>query len=625
MPFFIRTASALGLATLLSFGLACAAPAPTPASPSDGMWDLSDLYPTPAAWDAEQASVLKDINGVAQFKGTLGRDAASLRKALEAISLLNKRISRLAVYSSLKGDEDVRVSSNQARNTSADNLNAKFVEATSWVRPEILAVGAAKIEAFIAADPGLKPHAFGLRDILRGAPHSLGAEAESVMAQAGNPLGQPQAVYTIFANGELPFPSITLSDGKSVKLSDSVYELQRQSRNRDDRKKVFDAFWGAYKTYEGTFGANLQAQIMGQAFSAKARHFKSDLDAELFGDNMPEPVVRTLISEVNRELPTFHRYLKLRARMLGLKDQAYYDIYAPLTSVSNTYSVEDSKRITLAALAPLGEEYLGILRQGFAARWMNVYPHEGKRSGGYMNGGAYDVHPYLLLNHNSDYSSLSTFAHEWGHAVHTMLTKKNQPFELSNYATFVAETASIGNEVLLQNYVVANAKTKDEKLAFDNEILDGIRGTYFRQALFTEFLLNAHGLAEKGEPLTGEKLTGIYCDLLKRYYGDAKGVMKIDPKYCIEWAFIPHFYRGFYVLNYSTSLAGATYLADDLTRNGEVAQKRFIALLSAGGSDYPYTLFKKAGIDMATPVVHRALEARMNRIMDEMEKLLAQK
>ena len=623
MHIAVQRVIAIGLAIIASVAFTQAAPAP--AQPAEGMWDLSDLYANAEAWQSEFTAVQKDIQALSQFKGTLGRDAASLRKALDAISLLNKRIARLAVYASLKADEDVRVAPNQARNTAADNLNAQFVEATSWVKPEILSIGTKKIEAMIAAEPGLKPHAFGLRDTLRSAPHTLSEDVERVMAQAANPLGQPQTVYTILANGEMPFTSVTLSDGKTVKLSDSMYELYRQSRVREDRKKVFDAFWTTYKTYEGTFGANLQAQIMGQVFNAKSRHFKSTLDAELFGDNMPELVVRTLISEVNRELPTLQRYLKLRARMLGLKDQAYYDVYAPLTSVSNSYSVEDSKRITLAALAPLGEEYLGILRQGFAARWMNVYPHEGKRSGGYMNGGAYDVHPYLLLNHNSDYASLSTFAHEWGHAVHTVLTKRNQPFELSNYATFVAETASISNEVLLQNYVVAQAKTKEEKLAFDNEILDGIRGTYFRQALFTEFLLNAHAMVEKGEPVTGEKLTGLYCDLLKRYYGDAKGVMKIDPKYCIEWAFIPHFYRGFYVFNYSTSLAGATYLADDLTRNGEAAQKRFIALLSAGGSDYPYNLFKKAGIDMATPTVHRALEARMNKIMDEMEGLLAQK
>jgi oligoendopeptidase F len=418
---------------------------------------------------------------------------------------------------------------------------------------------------------------------------------------------------------------VTLSDGKSVKLDQAAYTLHRQDVNRDDRKHVFDAFWGAFKSYEGTFGANLQAAVLGTVFNAKARKFKTALEASLFSDNMPEPVVRTLISEVNRALPTFHRYLKLRARMLKVKDLSYYDIYAPLTSIKNTYTLEDSKRITLAALAPFGSEYTDILKDAFARRWMHAYPKPGKQSGAYMNGAAYDVHPYLLLNHNDDYDSLSTFAHEWGHAVHTILTKRSQPYELSNYATFTAETASITNEVLLFEYMLREAKTKEEKLAFLNEALDQIRGSYFRQAMFAEFLLNTHTLAEKGEPLTGERMTQIYCDLLRRYHGDAKGVMKIDPAYCVEWAFIPHFYRGFYVYNYATSMAGGAYLADEMVKRGDDARKRFIALLSAGGSDYAYILYKTAGIDMATPLPYRALEARMNRIMDQMEKLLAQK
>jgi len=242
-----------------------------------------------------------------------------------------------------------------------------------------------------------------------------------------------------------------------------------------------------------------------------------------------------------------------------------------------------------------------------------------------MNGAAYDVHPYLLLNHNDDYDSLSVFAHEWGHAVHTVLTKKAQPYELSNYSTFTAETASITNEVLLFEYMLREAKTREEKIAFLNEALDQIRGSYFRQTMFAEFLLNTHTLAEKGEPLTGERMTQIYCDLLRRYHGAAKGVMKVDPAYCVEWAFIPHFYRGFYVYNYATSMAGGAYLADAIAKQGEPARKKFIALLSAGGSDYPYNLYKTAGVDMATPVPYRALEARMNRIMDQMEKLLAEK
>src|SRR5262249_10818950 len=243
-----------------------------------------------------------------RFKGTLGKDAQSLQTALDAIALLDKRLSRLAVYASLKSDEDVRSSADQARNQAASTLYAKFGEATAWVKPEVLAGGAAKIEGFIATNPGLKKNTFFLRDTLRSAPHTLGAEAEDVLAQAANALGQPSSVYSIFANGELPFPTVTLSDGKSVKLDQAAYTLYRQASNRADRKKVFDAFWGSYKSYEGMFGANLQSAMLANVFNAKARNFKTALEASLFSDNMPEPVVRTLISEVNRALPTFHRY-----------------------------------------------------------------------------------------------------------------------------------------------------------------------------------------------------------------------------------------------------------------------------------------------------------------------------
>lgn len=614
------------LATVL-VALAAAATQAQPAKRDESaVWDLRDLYPTTQAWDKDRAALEAEVAKVGRFKGTLGRDAKTMRAAFAAMADLDKRLTRLAIYASLKSDEDVRSSTDQARNQAASNLLSKFGENVAWVKPEVLSVGAQKVESFIAAEPGLKKHnAFFLRDALRSAPHTLSAESEDVLAQAANALGQPSNVYSIFSNGELPYPSVTLSDGKSIKLDQAAYTLHRQSANRADRKKVFDSFWGAFKSYEGTLGANLQAAMLSNVFNAKARKFKTALEASLFSDNMPEPVVRTLIAEVNRGLPAFHRALKLRAKMLNIKDLSYYDIYAPLTAIKNTYTLDDSKRITLVALEPFGPDYVNILKDGFSKRWMHVYPQPGKASGAYMSGGAYDVHPYLLLNHNNDYDSLSVFAHEWGHAVHTILTTKNQPYELSNYATFTAETASITNEVLLFEHMLKGAKTKEEKLAFLNEALDQIRGSYFRQAMFAEFLINAHTLAEKGEPLTGEKFTALYCDLLRRYHGEAKGVMRIDPNYCVEWAFIPHFYRGFYVYNYATSMAGGAYLADEMVKKGEDARKRFIALLSAGGSDYAYNLYKTAGIDMATPTPYRALEARMNRILDQMEKLLAEK
>jgi oligoendopeptidase F len=265
------------------------------------------------------------------------------------------------------------------------------------------------------------------------------------------------------------------------------------------------------------------------------------------------------------------------------------------------------------------------MRKGFGASWMSVYPAEGKKLGAYMSNGAYDVHPYLLLNHNGDFQSLSTLAHEWGHAVHTLLAARAQPFEKAYYSTFIAESASIGNEMLLNDYMVAHAKDRQEKLYYLGAGLESIRQTFFRQVQFAEFELAIHEELEAGKPLSGERMTEMYCSVLRKYYGEAEGVMKIDPEYCIEWAVVPHFYYNFYVYQYATSMAGAAELTDQILKEGAPARDRFIKLLSAGGSDYPYELYKRAGIDMATPAPYRALAARMNRLMDEIEKLEGEK
>jgi oligoendopeptidase F len=368
----------------------------------------------------------------------------------------------------------------------------------------------------------------------------------------------------------------------------------------------------------------LTTQVMGDIFRAKSRKFDNSLSSALFGDNMPESVYRTLVTEANAALPVLHRYLRLRKKVLGIADDLrYYDNYRALFPLANPpkFDVEDSKRIALAALAPLGEEYLQELRKGFASEWMNVYPSPGKRSGAYMNGSAYDVHPYLLLNHNDDLQSLGTFVHEWGHAAHTQLTRNSQPFEKSNYSTFTAESASIGNEMLLSDYLVANAKTRAEKLHYLGAAVEDIRTHYFRQIMFGEFELAIHEELEQGKPLSGARLTEMYCRLLRKYYGEAEGVMKIDPGYCIEWAYIPHFYYNFYLYQYATSTAGAAYLTSAIKTDAAPAREKFLALLRAGGSDYPYELYKKAGLDMATGTAYQSLAARMNTLLDQIESL----
>ncbi len=621
--------AALCLSTVIFPLSAMSAPATKPAvSDADNpayMWDLSDLYKSPEAWTAEHDKIQEEAKKLEDFKGTLGKSSADMLKALSEYSHVRKESARLSVYASLKADENVKIGVNQERQQAAQALETLISAKTAWLAPEILTIGADKVHAFEKESPELeKRFGFYLEDTLRAAPHTLGVEAEGVIAEAGNVLNQPNTIYSQLANGELPFPTVTLSDGTKIRLDQAAYTKYRQSLNRADRKAVFDNFWHTFKDFQGTMGASLTAQVLGEVFEARVRHFPNSLAAATFGDNMPETVYRTLVAEANKGLPVLHRYLEMRKKALGITDELqYYDAYPPIFDLKTPpkFTVDDSKRITLEVTSAYGPEYTGLLKKGFSGRWMNLFPHEGKANGAYMNGAAYDVHPYLLFNNHDDYESLSTFVHEWGHGVHTLLTTANQPFEKSNYSTFIAETASIGNEMLLNDYMVQHAKSKAEKLYYLGQGLELIRTTFFRQTMFAEFQLALHEEVEKGGTLSGERMTDIYCGLLKKYYGDAQGVMKINPDYCIEWAFIPHFYYGFYVYQYATSMAGAALFTNAIEHEGKPARDRFIDMLKAGGSDYPYALYKKAGLDMATPAPYEALLARMTHIMDQIDEL----
>jgi oligoendopeptidase F len=622
----LRAALLAALGCLLLHGAPVAAADDTA---SAGMWDLSDLYATPQAWDDAYAHAQAAAAALAGYKGTLGESATAMLTALDAISAARRESVRLTVYAHLKADEDLRVAVDQERRQQAQTLQTLISQKTSWFAPEIIALGADTVQRFLAESPPLAQRFdFMLNDTLRAAPHTLGDQAEAVLAGAGTVLRQPGTVRSLLAEGEMPLPTVTLSSGIKVRLDPAAYEKYRQVANRADRKLVFDAFWGAWNRYQSTLGGLLATGVMGDVFSARARNFASSLEAAQFAEDMPVAVYRTLVDETNAALPSLHRYLRLRKRLLGIQGPLrYYDNYPPLFALQPLphFTVADSERITLEALQPLGEDYLNLLRRGFAGRWMNVYPHPGKSSGGYMSGAAYDVHPYLLLNHNDDYESLSTIAHEWGHAVHTLLVHDAQPFEKANYSLFIAESASIGNEMLLIDYMVAHAASKPEKLYYLGVALDQIRTTFFRQVQFAEFELRVHEEQEAGHALSGARMSQMYCGLLRKYYGEADDVMKIDPAYCIEWAFIPHFYRDFYVYQYATSMAGAAFMTDAILNEGAPARERFLAMLRAGGSDYPYQIYQRAGIDMATPAPYRALVARMNRIMDQIEALAPQK
>lgn len=596
----------------------------TDAASERWVWDLSDIYETPEAWEAARDDVAAQIQTLGAYQGTLGRSAGAMRDAFDGVWTVYKEVVRLYVYASLKADEDVRIADNDARRQRAALLFAEFGNAVSWLDPEILAIGEKKVRQFLKRERGLDKHSFYIEDVLRRGPHTLSADAEAIMSASGTMRSGAGDIYNIFANGDMPWPEVTLSTGEKARLDQAGYSRWRQAPNRKDRKKVFDSFWGLWKGYENTYGATLGAHMQGLRFETTQRNYESSVSRALFEDAMPSAVYETLVERVNAALPTLHRYFLLRKRMLGIKgDMEYFDIYPPLVALDKTFTIEESIALTREALAPLGDEFLAAYDKGVSERWMHVYPQPGKRSGAYMNGSIYDVHPYVLLNHNDDFESASTFAHEYGHAVHSVLANAAQPFETAGYETFIAETASIMNEMLLNNLVVGRAQTPEERLFYLGSALEALRGTYFRQAMFAEFELKANELVDAGEAVTGPALTGIYLDLLKRYHGDAEGVVKINDLYGIEWAYIPHFYYDFYVFQYATSIAAASYLAEQIASGDEAARDRYIELLKAGGSDHPYELMKKAGLDLATPEAYDALERRMNAVMDEMEEILA--
>ena len=586
-------------------------------------WDLSDLYADLKAWEAARLKVASEIQQLSKLQGSLGKDAQSLLYVSDQISGVYKEAVRVYIYANLSADIDTRDAENEERSQLARNLFTDLGASTSWYSPELLALGEEKINQFIAEEPTLDKHSFNAADTLRRAPHTLDKDIETLLAKTGQLTSGPNSIYSVLANANLPWPEVILSDGRKIRLSQAGYSAARQAPNREDRKMVFDSFWSVWQDYEATLGAIMNSQVQGLVFKTEARNYKSSMGRALFDDNMPPEVYRTLVTEVNQALPTLHRYFKLRKRMLGIEDEMrYFDIYPPLVNLDKTFSIEDSIAITRRALEPLGEEYMAAYDMGVKGRWMHVFPSPGKRSGAYMSGGAYDVHPYILLNHNNNFESASTFAHEYGHAVHSVLSNAVQPWETAGYSTFIAETASIMNEMLLQDMVIEEASSDEEKLFYLGIGLEALRGTFFRQTMFAEFELKINEEVESGNVLTGSKLTTIYLQLLKRYHGHDQGVVNIDDLYGIEWAYIPHFYYDFYVFQYATSIAAASDLAQKIRSGDQQAQNDFITLLKAGGSDYPYDLMKNAGIDMATAAPYKALIKRMNNIMDEMEIIL---
>ncbi len=603
-----------------------ASAAPGAAERPEDRWNLADLYPSVKAWADDAARLEAQLKEFAACRGHLGDSARRLKACLDAQADFTKRYARLEVYASELFAEDTGLPETQELSEKARILGTKLEEAISFVKPEILRLGKARLERFYAREKSLAIYRHPLDQILRSAAHTLDSSGEGIVAAFSLSEEAASSTHRILANADLPWPTLKLSDGKEVKLDQSAYTEYREAPNRDDRKKVFDAFWGAWKQFERTFGVIFHEGLKKDAIYTRVRKYPDSLARALDREHIPAAVYETLIAETNRNLPTLHRYFRLRAKLLGIAgEMRYYDIYPPLVSSTRKYPIDEGKKMMLEAVKPLGERYVAAMAAGLQNRWMDVYPRPRKLSGAHMAGSAYDVHPYVLMNYNDNYESVSTLAHEWGHAMHSYLSNAAQPFVTSEYATFVAEIASTFNEALLLEHVLKNAANDNERLLYLGSALENLRGTFFRQAMFAEFEREVHARIDRGEPLSGDKLTQIYGEILRRYHGDKEGVVKIDDLYSVEWAYIPHFYRPFYVFQYATSIAASSLFADAVLKGEPGARDRYPKLLSAGGSDYPYELVKAAGVDLASPAPYRAVVARMNRIMDEIEAIQARR
>lgn len=585
-------------------------------------WDLTDIYQTESDWQQAKAALITELPKIENYKGKLTQSAGNLLACFELSSKINREAYKLYLYASMPSDLDTRDMKYSGMKKELQQLFTDYAANIAFIDPEILSTEWSVIEGFIKEEPKLKIYEKGLKDLFRQKKHTLSEPEERILALSNMATGTASSVYSTFNNAEMPNPEVILSTGEKAVLSSSGYSKYRAAPNRADRELVFKEFWTNYENFQATYGETLYGQVKTGLYRATARNYESSLEAALDPKNVPTEVYYSLIENVNKNLPAFHRYLKIKKRMMGLDTLKYLDIYAPsVKGVDLTYTYEEGQKIILEALKPLGESYTSVVEKAFNERWIDVYPTTGKRSGAYSSG-SYDTAPYILLNYSGLYEDVSTTAHELGHSMHSYLSNKNQPYPMADYTIFGAEVASTFNEVLLFDYMIKTIQDDDVKLSLLMERLDGFKGTLFRQTQFAEFELRMHEAVQAGKPLTGEVLSEMYMDIVKRYYGHDEGICYVDDYINMEWAYIPHFYYNFYVYQYSTSFTASNSLAEKVLNEEEGALENYLAFLSAGGSDDPIALLNNAGVDMTSSEAFDKTIDAMNRVMDEIEKIL---
>ncbi|EPZ38681.1 MULTISPECIES: oligoendopeptidase F [Anoxybacillus] len=566
--------------------------------PTEYTWRLEDIFATDEQWEEEFQAIAALLPKFSEYKGKLGESAETLYEALQYRDHVLLRLGKLYAYAHMRHDEDTTNSLYQGFESRAEGLYAEAGNAMAFIVPEILALDESVVRAFLQQYEPLRLYEHELDEMNRQRPHVLSEKEEALLAQAADVMNASSNTFGALNNADLRFPTIQDENGEEVEVTHGRYIRFLESEDRRVRHDAFKAVYDTYRKYENTFASTLNGAVKRNNFFARVRNYRSAREAALSKNQIPETVYDNLIETIHRYLPLLHRYVQLRKRVLGLDELHMYDLYTPLVKqVDMKVTYEEAKELLLKGLAPLGEQYIAIVKEGFDNRWVDVHETRGKRSGAYSSG-SYGTNPYILMNWQDNVNNLFTLAHEFGHSVHSYYTRKYQPYPYGNYSIFVAEVASTCNEALLNNYLLQTIDDEKKKLYLLNHYLETFRGTVFRQTMFAEFEHMIHQMAQNGEALTAQTLTEKYYDLNKTYFGD--GIV-IDEEIGLEWARIPHFYYNYYVYQYATGFSAATALSKQILEEGTPAVERYIAFLKAGSSDYPIEVLKKAGVDMTSP------------------------
>jgi oligoendopeptidase F len=610
--------------------MSSAAPAPSTLVPTrDAIdpkytWDLKSIFPGWEAWEAAFTQLDQGIEAYKKYGGTLGQGPAQLLRALKDRDALGQLSYKVWYYPSLQYDEDQRNNTINARRQRVQLLLAKWQEATSWFNPELLKLPFDTVRSWLNESAELATYRFAIEEVFRLHEHVLDEQGERLISLSDRLGSVPRDSYAALSTADARFPTITLSTGERVEVSENQFRrLRSTARVQADRRLAFEALYDTYAANRNTYAAIYNGVMHGEWFEARARGYKTTLDAALFGNNIPTSVVENLIRETKNGVEPFRRYHRLRKRVLQLPEYYVFDAFVPLVDFDVRYAYEEVLDWVVEAMAPLGPEYQARVRRAFNERWIDVYENQGKRSGAY-SAPVYGAYPYMLMNYNDTLDAVFTLAHELGHSMHTLLSHEAQPFVYASYTIFVAEVPSTLNEALLLDFMLERAKTREERIVLLQHAIDGIAGTFYNQVLFADFELEAHQLVERDQPITSEVLSGIYGRLLKDYWGDA---LSPESRAQHTWARIPHFYQSpYYVYQYATCFASTAKLMEEIGSRDAAVRKaavaRYLDLLRSGGSDHPMTLLKKAGVDLSKPETVRAVSSQLDGLVDKLEREL---